>query len=181
MLTADGGVGAKVRCAVCKHEWFQKADRLAALSPGLGMKDYPEERKEVIAAGGNFRQERPPMGDRPPRGGAGGERGGYASRGGGSVGGGDRRGGDRRGGRSGSKTTVFVGNLPFAASETELRALLTSTGAGVTKVTMVADHDGRPKGFAFAEMASEADMRSVVDTLDGATLGGRNVSVREGK
>jgi len=179
MLTVGGGVGVKVRCAVCKHVWFQKADRLASLAPGLGMKDYPEERKEVIAAGGDFRQERPPMGDRPPRGGPGGDRGGYASRGGG--GGGDRRGGDRRGGRSGSKTTVFIGNLPFAASETELRALLTSTGAEVTKVTMVADQDGRPKGFAFAEMGSEADMRSVVDALDGATLGGRNVSVREGK
>lgn len=189
-LTAGGGVGAKVRCAVCKHVWFQKADRLNALAPGLGMKDYPEDRKEVIAQGGDFRQERPPMGDRPPRGGPGGdrrggpggERGGYSS----ARGGGERRpyggggGGDRRGGRSSSKTTVFVGNLPFAASEAELRDLLTSTGAGVSKVTMVSDQDGRPKGFAFAEMATEADMRSVVDGLDGASLGGRNVSVREG-
>ncbi|KAK1862501.1 hypothetical protein I4F81_005069 [Pyropia yezoensis] len=122
-LTAGGGVGAKVRCSVCKHVWFQKADRLNGLAPGLGMKDYPEDRKE---------------------------------------------------------TTVFVGNLPFAASEAELRDLLTSTGAGVNKVTMVSDQDGRPKGFAFAEMATEADMRSVVDGLDGASLGGRNVSVREG-
>lgn len=179
-LTAGGGVGAKVRCAVCKHVWFQKADRLNALAPGLGMKDYPEDRKEVIAQGGDFRQERPPMGDRPPRGGPGGdrrggpggERGGYSS----ARGGGERRpyggggGGDRRGGRSSSKTTVFVGNLPFAASEAELRDLLTSTGAGVSKVTMVSDQDGRPKGFAFAEMATEADMRSVVDGLDGADI-----------
>lgn len=188
-LTAGGGVGAKVRCSVCKHVWFQKADRLNGLAPGLGMKDYPEDRKEVIAQGGDFRQERAPMGDRPRgapggdrRGGPGGERGGYASRGG--APGGERRsyggGGDRRGGRSNNKTTVFVGNLPFAASEAELRDLLTSTGAGVNKVTMVSDQDGRPKGFAFAEMATEADMRSVVDGLDGASLGGRNVSVREG-
>lgn len=190
-LTAGGSIGSKVRCSVCKHVWFQKADRLNGLAPGLGLKDYPEERKEVIAAGGDFRQERAPMGDRPRgapgadrRGGPGGERGSYASRGGGAAGG-ERRaygggGGERRGGRSNNKTTVFVGNLPFAASEGELRDLLTSKGAGVNKVTLVSDQDGRPKGFAFAEMATEADMRAVVDALDGASMGGRNVSVREG-
>ncbi|GAB0494725.1 hypothetical protein MMPV_006021 [Pyropia vietnamensis] len=190
-LTAGGGTGAKVRCAVCKYVWFQSADRLSVLAPGMGMKDYPKDRKEEFAAGGDSRQEGTPISNRPVRGGpagdrregSGGERGSYGSRGGAS--GGNRRSfggnGDRRGSsRSFSKTTVFVGNLPFAASEAQLRELLTSTGAGVGKVTIVSDQNGRPKGFAFAEMASEADMRSVVDGLNGSTLGGRNVSIREG-
>ena len=75
---------------------------------------------------------------------------------------------------------LYIGNLNFDTDEETLRAALTQDGRGVKEVHMPMDRDtGRPRGFAFAEMASEADAQSAIEALDGKALDGRNLRVNE--
>lgn len=84
-------------------------------------------------------------------------------------------GGGRRPGFS-----VFIGNLPFGTTEEDLRDLIAGTAA-VDRVTIVKDREtGRSRGFGFATVAAESDMRAVVDKLDGCSFNGRSLTMREG-
>jgi RNA recognition motif-containing protein len=73
---------------------------------------------------------------------------------------------------------LYVGNLPFSATEAELRDLFGNYGA-VESVAVITDREtGRPRGFAFVEMeASAAD--SAMRALDGTEMGGRSLRVNE--
>jgi RNA recognition motif-containing protein len=75
--------------------------------------------------------------------------------------------------------TIYVGNLPFSATEDQVRDLFAAFGA-VTAVKFVNDRDtGRFRGFAFVEMAAGAD--EAIRDLDGKDLGGRALRVNEAK
>jgi RNA recognition motif-containing protein len=75
---------------------------------------------------------------------------------------------------------LYVGNLSFDASEAALTAAFEKDGRRVSSVSIVTDRDtGRPRGFAFVEMASEADAQGAIKALDGAEIGGRAVRVSE--
>ena len=51
---------------------------------------------------------------------------------------------------------IYVGNLPFSADESQIRALFEPSG-GVREVRIVEDREtGRPRGFAFVEMNSDS-------------------------
>ena len=77
-------------------------------------------------------------------------------------------------------TRLFVGNLSFNTTEDSLRAALTQGGRTVKDVHMPADREtGRPRGFAFAEMGSEADAQAAIAALDGKQLDGRPLKVNE--
>ena len=69
---------------------------------------------------------------------------------------------------------IYVGNLPYSATEDELRELFAQHGE-VEKVDLINDREtGRPRGFGFVEMADEgAD--AAIQALDGASLGGRSL------
>jgi RNA recognition motif-containing protein len=72
---------------------------------------------------------------------------------------------------------LYVGNLPFSASEADITQLFSGAGS-VSRTTIVTDREtGRPRGFAFVEMASDADAAQAVQTLDGRAFGGRNLQV----
>jgi RNA recognition motif-containing protein len=72
---------------------------------------------------------------------------------------------------------LFVGNLPFSASDDAIRELFSAHGE-VAKVTVVTDRDtGRPRGFAFVEMTSDADAARAVRECDGTDFGGRGLRV----
>jgi RNA recognition motif-containing protein len=72
---------------------------------------------------------------------------------------------------------IYCGNLSFQATEDDVRGLFEAHG-DVTSVHMVMDREtGRPRGFAFVEMASEAEANAAVKGMDGANLGGRNLKV----
>jgi len=73
---------------------------------------------------------------------------------------------------------LYVGNLPFSATEEELREVFGQHGT-VESVNVITDREtGRPRGFAFIEMeASGAD--AARQALDGKDLGGRNIRVDE--
>ncbi len=77
---------------------------------------------------------------------------------------------------------LYIGNLSFDTTEDSLRAALSEDGRSVKEVTVMLDREtGRPRGFAFAEMANEADAQSAIQALDGAELDGRNIKVNEAK
>jgi RNA recognition motif-containing protein len=74
---------------------------------------------------------------------------------------------------------IYVGNLPFTASEAEVRELFEAHGT-VESVSIVQDRDtGRPRGFGFVEMADDNAARAAIAALDGATLGDRSLKVDE--
>ncbi len=74
---------------------------------------------------------------------------------------------------------IYVGNLPFSASEDQVRELFEEYGS-VDSVHMVTDRDtGRPRGFGFVEMSSGGD--EAIDALNGRDMGGRSLTVNEAR
>ncbi len=74
---------------------------------------------------------------------------------------------------------IYVGNLPFSASDDEVRELFSEFGT-VEEVYLVTDRDtGRPRGFGFVEMSSGGD--EAIQKLNGRELGGRNLDVNEAR
>ena len=72
--------------------------------------------------------------------------------------------------------TIYVGNLPFSATEDEVRDLFSQHGT-VQSVKLITDREtGRPRGFGFVEM-EDADADKAISALDGADMGGRNLRV----
>jgi RNA recognition motif-containing protein len=77
---------------------------------------------------------------------------------------------------------LYVGNLPFDTDESQLRALFQEGGRQVTEVKIITDRDtGRPRGFAFVEMGSQADAEAAVSALNGREFGGRALTVNEAR
>lgn len=75
---------------------------------------------------------------------------------------------------------IYVGNLPYTATDEELRTLFGRHGA-VHSVRLVNDRDtGQPRGFGFVEMDDEA-ADAAVSALDGSNFGGRNLRVNEAR
>ena len=75
-------------------------------------------------------------------------------------------------------TKMYVGNLPFNATEDSVRALFAEFGA-VQSVALVNDREtGRPRGFGFVEMSS-SDAAKAMQSLNGKDFGGRPLKVNE--
>jgi len=75
------------------------------------------------------------------------------------------------------ETKLYVGNLPYTATEEELQAMFASAGT-VKTVTVVRDRDtGRSRGFAFVEMETQADAQKAISMMNGKDLGGRALTV----
>ncbi|MHC4391918.1 MAG: RNA recognition motif domain-containing protein [Planctomycetota bacterium] len=76
---------------------------------------------------------------------------------------------------------IYVGNLPFSITETELRELFEQYGA-VQRASVVMDREtNRPRGFGFVEMTSDAEGDAAIEALDGQDNGGRALRVNEAK
>jgi cold-inducible RNA-binding protein len=75
---------------------------------------------------------------------------------------------------------LYVGNLNYNTSEDDIRNAFSADGHQVMSVAIITDRDtGRPKGFAFVEMASEQDAAAVIDAWNGRELDGRPLRVNE--
>ena len=73
---------------------------------------------------------------------------------------------------------IYVGNLPFSASEADVRTLFSQHGT-VESVSLPTDREtGRPRGFGFVEM-SQADAARAIQSLNGHEMGGRQLRVNE--
>lgn len=71
---------------------------------------------------------------------------------------------------------IFVGNLPFSATEAEIRELFEAHGT-VHSVKLITHRDtGRPRGFGFVEM-DEAEATQAMEALNNTDFGGRNLHV----
>jgi RNA recognition motif-containing protein len=80
-----------------------------------------------------------------------------------------------------SSAKLYVGNLSYDTSEASLRTAFEAHGE-VTSVNLIMDRDsGRPKGFAFVEMATPEDAQKAKAALDGTQLDGRALKVDEAK
>lgn len=76
---------------------------------------------------------------------------------------------------------IYVGNMNFQTSEADLRALFEPFGP-VTRVHIAMDREtGRPRGFAFVEMANDEDAAKAIAGLDGKEVAGRNIKVNEAR
>lgn len=76
---------------------------------------------------------------------------------------------------------LFVGNLPFGATEDALRDLFAPFGE-VQQVRIMTDRDtGKSRGFAFVEMAQDEDALKAVDGLSGKDFSGRPLTVNEAR
>lgn len=75
-------------------------------------------------------------------------------------------------------TKLYVGNLPFTATDDSVRALFSQHGT-VESVTLINDRDtGRPRGFGFVQM-SQADASRAMQALNGKDFDGRPLKVNE--
>ncbi len=76
---------------------------------------------------------------------------------------------------------LFVGNMSFQTTESDLRALFEPFGQ-VTRVHLAMDREtGRARGFAFVEMTNDAEAAKAIASLDGKEVGGRNLKVNEAR
>jgi RNA recognition motif-containing protein len=76
---------------------------------------------------------------------------------------------------------LFIGNLPYSASEADLRAHFASI-AEPSHVVMPVDREtGRPRGFAFVEFADRAVAEEVIRKFDAQPFQGRNLAVSEAR
>lgn len=74
---------------------------------------------------------------------------------------------------------IFVGSLPFAMKEADLRESFEAYGT-VDSVKIIMDKfTGRSKGFGFVEMASDEDGERAINELNGATVMGRAIVVNK--
>ena len=75
---------------------------------------------------------------------------------------------------------LYVGNLSYDTKDDSLIAAFEKDGRKVASVHIVTDRDtGRPRGFAFVEMASEEDAQSAISAMDGTEVDGRALRVNE--
>ena len=76
-------------------------------------------------------------------------------------------------------TSIFVAKLDFGVSNQELRQLFENYGT-VLKATVATDREtGKPRGFAFVEMADRQEALRAIEALDGHVINGRALAVKE--
>src|SRR5271157_2318898 len=76
---------------------------------------------------------------------------------------------------------LFVGNLSFQTTESELTALFQGFGQ-VTRVHVAMDREtGRARGFAFVEMPNDQEAAKAIAALNGKEVGGRAIKVNEAR
>jgi len=76
---------------------------------------------------------------------------------------------------------LFVGNMSFQTTESELRSLFEPFGQ-ITRVHIAMDREtGRARGFAFVEMTNDDEAAKAIAGLDGKEVNGRNLKVNEAR
>src|SRR5512138_3970066 len=76
---------------------------------------------------------------------------------------------------------LFIGNLPYTATEAELREHLSSVGVPTSVVLPVDRETGRPRGFAFVDYADRAVAEEAIRKFDQQPFKGRGLAVSEAR
>ena len=76
---------------------------------------------------------------------------------------------------------LYVGNLPFSATDDSLRELFAQSGS-VNSATIITDRDtGRSKGFGFVEMSSDQEATDAITKFNGTNFEGLTITVNEAR
>ena len=76
---------------------------------------------------------------------------------------------------------VFVGNMSFQTTESELRSLFEPFGE-ITRIQLMTDRDtGRARGFGFVDMANDEEAAKAIAAFNGKEVGGRALNVNEAR
>jgi len=76
---------------------------------------------------------------------------------------------------------IYVGNLPYAVTEDDLRELFEEFGE-VTSAKIIMDkYSGRSKGFGFVEMANDPEANQAIENLNDSDFKGRNIRVNQAR
>ena len=76
---------------------------------------------------------------------------------------------------------IYVGNLSWTADENELRDAFAAHGE-VTSLQVITDREtGRSRGFAFVEMANDAEAKNAISAVNNKEIDGRQLKVNEAK
>lgn len=77
---------------------------------------------------------------------------------------------------------LYVGNLPYSATEGDLETFFTGRGVKLDSVALIRDRDtGNPRGFAFVEIEDDGQADQAVETCNGQDLSGRPLVVNEAR
>lgn len=78
-------------------------------------------------------------------------------------------------------TKLYVGNLSFDTMEDDLKSLFSACGT-VTSCNLIIDKfTSKSRGFAFVEMATEAEAAKAISEMNGKEVGGRKLTVNEAR
>ncbi len=77
--------------------------------------------------------------------------------------------------------TLYVGNIPFEATEDQLREFFSNAGEVESVRMIVVPQTGQPKGFAFVEMTTDEEAKRVMATMNGKPFMGRDLRVSEAR
>ena len=76
---------------------------------------------------------------------------------------------------------IYIGNMSFNTTETQLRQAFEAFGE-VSTVSIITDkYSGEPRGFAFVEMSGKSEAIAAISGLNGQELDGRTLNVSEAK
>ncbi|MCF7763522.1 MAG: RNA-binding protein [Verrucomicrobia bacterium] len=74
-------------------------------------------------------------------------------------------------------TKLFVGNISFDTTENDLQDAFAAHGTVIEANLMTDRMTGRPRGFGFVTMSSPEEAEKAIEAMNGAALGGRNLTV----
>jgi RNA recognition motif-containing protein len=81
-----------------------------------------------------------------------------------------------------TSTKLFIGNIPYTATEQDLRDLFGRGGGKVASVRVITDFDtGRSKGYAFVEMSTPDEAQRAMQDLHNFNMNGRTIVVNEAR
>ncbi|MFO0707542.1 MAG: RNA-binding protein [Nitrospira sp.] len=76
---------------------------------------------------------------------------------------------------------IYVGGLPYAATEEQLSELFGQHGAVASARIITDKFTGQSRGFGFVEMSSDAEAQAAITALNGSDMGGRTLTVNEAR
>ena len=76
---------------------------------------------------------------------------------------------------------LYVGNLPYEMTNSQLQELFSGAGTVESASVVMDNFSGRSKGFGFVEMANDSDAPKAIEMFNGSELGGRKIVVNEAR
>jgi len=74
---------------------------------------------------------------------------------------------------------IYVGNLPYSATDADLQQLFSQHGQVVRAQVLIDRETGRSRGFGFVEMANPEEGKAAIAALNGQDMGGRALRINE--